>query len=487
MEQLPLLLNIAVLGLWLGITVDLLRRPPLQPRSWSPNARRGAWGGLAVLFLAAGAWGPRLSHSTTSDFSRDPDVGPPMETTSASLRTPFAIYETTTAIDGEGRTIRRDRTVTKQLPLPLLIFLAGAFWLRRRRHDSGEASLSAGHSASTRSLVAILSASLTAGCGDAPGDATGWQGDRPERDIVDVTWDTMAHVRSGVADSLLFSASDLAVNEHGFWVGDVYGDRVAQFDWEGRLLGYVGGPGGGPGEIGRVHEIDVDDEGVLWILDPENTRITGFDRNGSLVDEVPLQGLDDAPRSFGVSGDGQTFMFMLESEQLEPVLLRRDGSVDWGTPIPVPDAGSAFGMALQGRVARHDGGWLFAFTSGDGLFRMRDLEPVGPRLRYPEAVPFPGIEQTVDQGGNRTSRTTRLTERNLAAVSVTTRGSDLYMVFFGESTNAGRLLDRYDLDRGRYLDTVLLPHPGRAAVWDDRVVLARTNPQPEILVLRKVE
>ncbi|MDZ7778463.1 MAG: hypothetical protein U5R14_00815 [Gemmatimonadota bacterium] len=484
MEQLPLLLNIVGVGLWLGFTVDFLRRPPLQPRSWGRNVRRGAWVGLAMLFLAAGGWGPEMSHSTTSDFSRDPDVGTPVETTSSLLRTPFAIYESTAVMDREGRTIRQDRMVTRQLPLALLIFLAGAFWLRRRRELSEKRSPTSRGATDALALVGILSATLTgAGCGDpAP-----WDGDRPERKIVDVTWDTLAHVRSGVNDSLLFSASGVAADEEGFWVGDLYGDRVARFDWEGRLLRYVGDSGRGPGEIGRVHEIDVDGEGVLWILDPENTRITGFDQSGALVDEVPFRGLDASPGSFAVSRDGRTFMSMLPSDRLEPILIHRDGRIERGTQIPVPDANGAFGLALQGRVARHDHGWLFAFTSGDGIFRMRGLETVGPRLRYPEAIPFPGITRSVQRDGRRTSTTTRLAERNPAAAAISTRGSELLVVFHGESPNAGRLLDRYDLERGRYLDTVLLPVSGYVAAWDDRLVVARTNPRPELLVLRQVE
>lgn len=476
MEELPLLLNLSIAVVWVWVVSDLLKRPPPIPRGWGPAPRRAGWVLASLLALFAGGWGPPLLRSTTTSAPRDPNAGQPVESVSGMIRTPFAIVERTASIDGEGRTIQNQRATTLQLPLALLAFLAAAGWLQWRRGRESTAVV----------CIVLVGAALTSGCGEG-GPAA--ERDRPERRIVGVTWDTLAHIVSSVDDSLLFSAGRAAADAEGFWVGDDYGARVARFDWEGHLVRYVGRRGGGPGELGDFRHIDVDDDGTLWVLDVPNNRISGFDVSGAVVAEMPLRDLDWRPDAFAVTGDGQAFLLMETSRELAPLILHRNGTSTRGPVIPVPDARGAWGMALQGLATRERGGdrWVYAFASGDGFFRLVGENVVGPLVRYPEAVPFPNILRSVIQEGAVTSTTTRLTNRKAAAASIAALEGELHVVFEGETSNNGRLLDRFDLETGRYLDTVLLPRRGYIAMWEDQLVVTGNNPTPEVLVLRRVD
>jgi len=486
MEQLPLLLNLLIGTVWLGVVMDLLKRPPRIPRGWGPAPRRVGWILASLIALLAGGWGPPLLRSTTAAAPRDPNAGQPVESVSGMVRTPFAIVERTTSIDGEGRTIQNRRATTLQLPLALLAFLAGTGWLQWRDRASKESGAQSGGGSKAVVCMVLIGATLMSGCGEG-GPAAGR--DRPGRQMVDVSWDTLVHVVSAVDDSLLFSAGRAAADADGFWIADGYGARVARFDWDGHLVRYVGRRGGGPGELADFRHIDVDDGGRLWVLDVPNNRISGFDVDGAPVDEIPLRDLGWRPDAFAVTSDGQSFLLMETLQELAPVILHRDGTSTRGPAIPVPDAKGAWGMALQGLATRERGGdgWVYAFASGDGFFRLVDENVAGPLTKYPEAVPFPNILRSVSREGSVTSTTTRVTNRKAAAASIAAQDGELYVVFEGETSDNGRLLDRFDLETGRYLDTVLLPRRGYVAMWEDRLVVAGNNPNPEVLVLRRVD
>jgi hypothetical protein len=130
MDALPWLLTFLVLGLWLGVGAELLRRPPELPRGGSRALRRGLWTTLALAALVAGGWGPELWSRTSVDLPRDPSPGPAVGTVETTLRTPFAVQTSRHGIDAEARRLRSERTLALQLPVALLLFFGGVFWVR---------------------------------------------------------------------------------------------------------------------------------------------------------------------------------------------------------------------------------------------------------------------------------------------------------------------------------------------------------------------
>ena len=300
-------------------------------------------------------------------------------------------------------------------------------------------------------------------------------------------WDTLVRVHAGVTDTTLFSAGSPAADESGFVVLDHYGSRVARFDWDGNLRDYVGQRGGGPGEFMGPRQLDVDGQGTLWVLDGGNARISGFDRDGQLVEELSLDGLPMTPSTFAVSHDGTAFHFMLNREKLTPhVLDRATGAVAAGPAVDLGVGVHAVGLALQGLATRTDTkeGWVHALGAGDGILPLNGTEWDGDRWPYPEEVDFPEQARVRSRSGSVSTLTTRLSDPTFSAISVDAWAGTLHVVFMGTTAEAGRLLERWDLETGRYLDSVLLPKAGYIAVWEDRLVVAASNPEPEVLVLR---
>ena len=104
------------------------------------------WPALALAALVAGGWGPELWSQTSVDMPREPSAGPAGGTVETTLRTPFAIHVSRHGIDADARRLRSERTLALQLPVGLLLFFGGVFWLRYwerrsavRKHDPAQA------------------------------------------------------------------------------------------------------------------------------------------------------------------------------------------------------------------------------------------------------------------------------------------------------------------------------------------------------------
>lgn len=498
MEQLPILLNVAGVVLWLSVTVALLRRPPALPLPAGKWIRRVAWSVVALAALAGSGWGPAVWHSTTQSTARDEAAGPPSQSATSFLRTPFALIERVTTLDAEGRTLQNERRQTLQIPISLLLFLATGQWLvlRTRRREEHAGSPAVSDLPDPQVLTSVL---LVAALGLAACDQTDVadEVERPDRRFVEVAWDTLVHVEWPDDEADVYTVRDVVADEHGIRVTDAHGHRIAHFDWEGRLLRHMGRQGGGPGEFASLMAVDLDADGNVWVLDTNNNRITGFDRDGKPLESIPLHALLNYPHTFAVSSRGDSFYFITTPDTVGTIVplrvSRDDGTTEQGSPIPVPDAVGAYSIVLQGAIARESGAppddtgedrWVFAFTMGDGWFGLRGLRPTIPRTWYPEPTPFSRAVRTVSVDGPRTSITTWITERRQGAATVSVQNGELWMLFVGETPDAGRLVDRYDLETGRYRDSFLLPRGGAMAVWEDRVLLAANNPVPQLLVLR---
>lgn len=482
METLTWLITFALVGVWLVVGIELLRSPPALGLGWSKGIRRVLWGALWIAALMAGTWGPELWSQSSASYSEDSAVGAPTEQSLTVIRTPVAVRTTTVDRDSQGRRVQANEELTMQLPIALLLFLGLVLVVRLRENGRGRF-------ASGGASAALLVMFAAGACDPPPRVESPDPGSRPDRQTTDAAWDTLIHLEIEAEDTLLYSADALAASPRGFWVLDRIGYRIAHFDWEGRLQWYAGGRGGGPGEFLNPRVIDLDGEDRIWALDLQNDRITGFDVHGQMVGEVSLQSLDARIHDFAVDPTGERFFGMYWEENLHPVAVDSRGRVSQGDPIEVPDARNTGGMALQGLVAgpRDAEGWVYAFSLGDGLFRLRDVRPAGPRVRYPEPVPFPRLIVETRESGNVTETSRRLSDPHFAADGLAVVGGRIYVQFRGETPEAGRLLDIYDLDTGEYVETRLLPRPGVFGAWEDRILLAWNDPAPRVLVLQATD
>ncbi len=81
--------------------------------------------------------------------------------------------------------------------------------------------------------------------------------------------------------------TNLAVAPNGdLYVSDGYGNaRVHRFSAQGEWLASWGEPGGGPGQFRVPHGIAIDQAGIVYVADRENSRIQRFDMQGTYLDE----------------------------------------------------------------------------------------------------------------------------------------------------------------------------------------------------------
>ena len=81
--------------------------------------------------------------------------------------------------------------------------------------------------------------------------------------------------------------TNVAIGAAGeIYVADGYGNAcVHKFSSAGDLLLSWGAPGGGAGEFRVPHGIAVDNDGLVWVCDRENSRLQRFTDQGVFVDE----------------------------------------------------------------------------------------------------------------------------------------------------------------------------------------------------------
>jgi len=81
--------------------------------------------------------------------------------------------------------------------------------------------------------------------------------------------------------------TNLALSPEGeMYVSDGYGNaRIHRFSADGRLLCSWGEPGSGPGKFRVPHGIAVDQKGIVYVADRENSRIQLFTPEGQYIEE----------------------------------------------------------------------------------------------------------------------------------------------------------------------------------------------------------
>lgn len=95
------------------------------------------------------------------------------------------------------------------------------------------------------------------------------------------------------------------------YVLDTVQHRLAMFDLEGTLLGFMGERGNGPGQFNYPTDVDVDEQGHIYVLDALNARVQVFDEAGRFLrmfgERGTAEGSFDRPKNLAV-GDGQIYV-----------------------------------------------------------------------------------------------------------------------------------------------------------------------------------
>lgn len=120
----------------------------------------------------------------------------------------------------------------------------------------------------------------------------------------------------GVDERSFDKPTDIAFGADGtVFVSDGYGNsRVVAFDAAGRFLHTWGRPGNGPEEFDTPHAVVVAPDGLVWVSDRGNGRISSFEPDGRLVRSWSHLG---AAQSLAFSQDGSLLWVMAYRTQTE--------------------------------------------------------------------------------------------------------------------------------------------------------------------------
>lgn len=93
----------------------------------------------------------------------------------------------------------------------------------------------------------------------------------------------------------------IGVGSDGIYVLDTFAKHVLRLDRDANLRAIIGGPGGGPGEFENPYSIEADPRGGVWVADLRLARMSRFDADGSLLEELRVP---EMVRGFAVLPDG---------------------------------------------------------------------------------------------------------------------------------------------------------------------------------------
>ena len=262
-------------------------------------------------------------------------------------------------------------------------------------------------------------------------------------------WDTLWVFDGG--DDQLAEAVSLVPDRHGgVYFADTFLPRVYHLDARGGLDWSWGREGSGPGELRDIRAMALDGSGNLVLVDSGNRRIYTLSSEGQLLDEVPLH--IDAGYVFRV--------VVLGSNQY---VMATDGPAPWilvdqaGKQVQIADTPQGvsqlsflqrFGLITKWKQDR----WVLGFQNGNGWFTFRS-GAVALASPYVEHTEFPSHD----------AHPSDVTVHS--AVSLSVRGDTLAVFFAGSTRDQFRSLDRYELQSGDYLDSLMLPQPVQQAVW----------------------
>lgn len=240
---------------------------------------------------------------------------------------------------------------------------------------------------------------------------------------------------------------ELIVFDHGTM-------QLRAFNTAGQELWRAGRKGAGPGEFRNAMDVELRANGEFAVLDMSNRRITTVSPAGQVRRTTPLTftasrfvPLSDTTQ-FALASDDSTTLWTAVNTHgqntariASPPWLSRHGSL----------ARETFTSSLgQGAVMTFRWSHEIILLNGEGAVRtvIHGVEP----------VPLPGIKSYPLNVGKFKGYSSRIDPKATpGALSVTTRGQDILVLFAGATQFRGRIVDVYNATTGAYKGSHLLP------------------------------
>lgn len=332
--------------------------------------------------------------------------------------------------------------------------------------------------------IGIVHVVVATACAEAGGVPAYPMGERLVREVTD----TVMIVGGSAEDTLLYTPTMVALTEDGVVVWDRDQSRLLSFSDEGELRWIYGRKGAGPGEFAGVTQIAVDHTNRVWVLDPDNVRISIIGSNGELERAFRIPDVGHVDRLVPLGDDRAMLMGLdpmvhmvddhgaLQGSRAHPYL-------SYATLHPI----SAYNRALYD--AESDSAVFFFYYGGGFLRTDPELTPVATLTSYVENIPFPEVVVQRTEGADGTVRTSSMVNASrLAAKAGTADAGVLNILFQGDTEYGNRMIDRYSIGSGEYLGSWLLPDSARTIDVRRGLVAALVeNPYPALVVRQAPE
>jgi hypothetical protein len=345
---------------------------------------------------------------------------------------------------------------------------------------------------------------LSSCVGDGAADGALWGGSvdtlpngtievhNPSYGIWDSTtaWHVVEELRIGTLEGsgpdLFGNISTFEVDESGnIYVFESQAQELRVFNASGQYIRTIGREGGGPGEFRQGIGLAWAPDGLLWVVDPGNSRISAFDTTGAYVTMKRILGgyvMMPWPGRFDRAGSFYHYGMDIEAERGGRfVMVRFDTLLNPLDTIRVPrppddryfelhsetgsvTAGIPFTASITSRIGPNGNLW-FANTGNYHIYK-RSVEGDTSLKISREFEPLPVSAEEIDSAVARlewfTRQGGRVDRSRFPSVKPVLRSLYLddegrvWVEPIAESHESGSPIDVFDVD-GRYLGRMHLP------------------------------
>ena len=239
----------------------------------------------------------------------------------------------------------------------------------------------------------------------------------------------------------------------GLYIADIGNAKLHHVNPAGELVWSYGRRGQGPGELLEVRVFDVDAQGNAVIIDNPNRRVVQVGHDGSLLREFSLPQEVGYTSAVAALDNGNLAVAHLGGPW---ALLSRDG--EFLQRIEPPWEGFAdkpfLELVGQGISVRGTDRWVYSFDTAGEWIVFEDANVVE---RYPhiEHVPFANVTVTNTVHGGSLASYEGTPTHTTADLAV--KKDTLFVLYFGTTEHSSRVVDKYDINTGNYLGSLLLP------------------------------
>ena len=268
----------------------------------------------------------------------------------------------------------------------------------------------------------------------------------------------------------------------GVLVLDIGLTQVIRLSRELKVLWRFGREGMGPGEFRAPMDVTCDVTGRAWIIDAANSRITRLTSTGRLD---TLVALDVPAQRLAVHPNGIDYWTM-GTNPTGLVVARKFNARDVSRVPTLPEITKVDPLQTEGWLASTvDGGIVVSFRWSSTLYRVDGAGHLRAPIGAPEPIQFPRSREYAvgSRGQNRMIRVDPDALEGSLQLSVA--DGIAYSLFGGAGPLKGRVVDRYDLVRDRYVNSIELPFaPYGLGVAHGVLYVLQVDPAPAIIAYK---